>query len=123
MMQIDNKFEIGQEVYVIGKVKPKNTCPACNGEGHKIIDGNKFACAKCWGDGWIRGKKKIYQVFEGIKTITAIKTHTNNTVSEIKYNLRKEDGVGCIEVVEKYLFVDKQDALSTCKLLNKNTED
>ena len=47
MFNINNKFEIGQEVYLIRKVKIKNPCPACNGEGNKIIDGNKFYCSKC----------------------------------------------------------------------------
>ena len=49
MLNIENKFNIGDEVYVIQKVKIKNPCSACNGAGHKIIDGNKFYCSKCNG--------------------------------------------------------------------------
>ncbi len=122
MLNIDNKFEIGQEVYVIQKVKPKNICSACNGESYKIIDDNRFACTKCWGDGWIRGKKKIYKVLEGIKTITAIKLYSNDTLSEIKYNLRDEDNSGSFESVEKYLFATKEEAEVCCKELNEELE-
>lgn len=30
MLNIDNQFEIGQEVYVIRKERTKEKCPACN---------------------------------------------------------------------------------------------
>ena len=33
MLNIDNKFEIGQEVYVIRKERTKEKCFACNGDG------------------------------------------------------------------------------------------
>lgn len=112
MMQIDNKFDIGQEVYFIGKVKPKNICPACNGKRHVVIDGSKFYCKKCDGDGWIWSRNKIYQV-EGKRVITMVKTYTNDTTTEVKYNLGNLK-----DVVEKYLFIDGEEAIAECDKLN-----
>ena len=62
MLQIDNKFDIGQELYVIQKCRVKNECPACKGEGQIIVDGNRFSCVTCYGTGRLHGQKKTYQV-------------------------------------------------------------
>lgn len=119
MLQIDNKFEIGQEVYVIQKVRVKKPCSACNGEGHKIIDGNKYYCSRCDGEGFLRYEtKKEYQVV-GLKEVTLIKTLTHpqgqnsEPRTEIKYN------VGNIkEVPEHHLFVNGEEAIAECDKLN-----
>lgn len=123
MMQIDNKFEIGQVVYVIRKVKVENPCPACNGEGHKIIGGHKFYCSKCGGVGFLKSKKKEYQVIGVmeitlIKTITRIEGENSEPCTIIRYN------VGNLkEVPEHYLFVDGEEAIKYCAELNKRMED
>lgn len=124
MLNIDNKFEIGQEVYVIQKVRVKKPCSACNGEGHKIIDGNKYYCSRCDGKGFLRYEtKKEYQVV-GLKEVTLIKTLTHpqgqnpEPRTEIKYN------VGNIkEVPEHHLFVNGEEAIAACKELNEGMED
>ena len=38
MLNIDNKFEIGQEVYIVQKAREDFICPACNGDGYIIVD-------------------------------------------------------------------------------------
>lgn len=43
-INVETKFNIGQEVYIIQKARSKEPCAACNGEGHIIIDGNRFSC-------------------------------------------------------------------------------
>ena len=119
MLYVDNKFEIGQEVYVIQKVRTKTPCSACNGEGHKIIDGNKFYCSKCNGEGYLKCEtKKDYQVI-GLKQITLIKslTFSSDKVvprTEIKYNL---DNIK--EVPEHHLFVSCDEAITVCGDLNR----
>ena len=37
MVTIDNKFDIGQEVYIVRKMREKTVCPACDGIGYKIF--------------------------------------------------------------------------------------
>lgn len=124
MLNIDNKFEVGQEVYVIQKVRTKTPCSACNGEGHKIIDGNKFYCSKCNGEGYLRYEtKKEYQVI-GLKTVTLVKSITQLQGKElvpktvITYNVGNE----CMtlkEVPEHHLFTTKEEAEACCKELNE----
>lgn len=127
MMQIDNKFEIGQEVYVIRKVKVKRPCYACNGEGHKIIDGHRFYCSRCGGEGFLRYEtKKEYQVI-GLKTITLVKTITQPQGKElvpktvVTYNV-ENDGGNLKEVPEHHLFINGEEAIKYCELLNKGLE-
>ena len=124
MMQIDNKFEIGQEVYVIRKVKVENPCPACNGEKHKIIDGSKFYCSKCNGEGFLRYEtKKEYQVV-GLKEVTLIKTLTqlqgqeNKPETDVRYNLGNMK-----DVPEHLLYANGEEAIAACEKLNKELED
>lgn len=124
MMQVDNKFEIGQEVYVIWKVKVKRPCSACKGEGHKIIDGSKFYCSKCGGEGVLRYEtKKEYQVV-GLKEVTLIKTLTqlqgqeNKPETDVRYNLGNMN-----DVPEHLLFANGEEAIATCKKLNEEMEE
>lgn len=123
-MVIENKFNIGDEVYVIQKVKIKNPCSACNGDGYKIIDGNKFYCSKCYGERYLwHETKKEYQVI-GLKTVTLVKSITQLQAKEripqtvITYNVGNE----CMtikEVPEHHLFDTKEEAEARCKELNE----
>ena len=36
-INIETKFNIGQEVYIIQKARSKEPCAACNGEGHIMV--------------------------------------------------------------------------------------
>lgn len=128
MLQIDNKFDVGQEVYVIQKCRVKEICPACNGEGNKIIDGYKFNCTLCTGFGFLNPrKKKEYQVV-GLNTITLVKTITQLQGKElvpqtvITYNVKSEEGT-LREVPEHHLFTDGEEAIKYCALLNKEMEE
>lgn len=128
MMQINNKFDIGQEVYVIRKVKINVPCSACNGEGHKIIDGSKFYCSKCSGEGFLRYEtKKEYQVI-GLKTIILVKSITQLQGKELVpkttviYNVETDNGT-LKEVPEHHLFTNGEEAIKYCELLNKELED
>ena len=124
MLNIDNKFEIGQEVYVIRKKRIAKLCSACNGAGYKIIDGNKFYCSKCDGERYSGYEtKKEYQVI-GLKTVTLVKSITQLQGKElvpktvITYNVGNE----CMtlkEVPEHHLFVSCDEAITVCGDLNR----
>lgn len=92
-INVETKFNIGQEVYIIQKARSKEPCVACNGEGHIIVGGNRFSCDKCFGTGRLHGKRKIYQL-AGKDTITNIKVynyllntggHHNEPKTVVKY--------------------------------------
>lgn len=120
MLNIDNKFEIGQEVYVIRKERVKEQCPACNGEGHIVIDGNRFSCEKCYGRGYLRNTVNIAYQIIGKYVVTLVKSITQLQGKEllpktvITYNVGNE----CMtlkEVPEHYLFTTKEEAEARCK--------
>ena len=102
MLNIENKFEIGQEVYVIRKERVKERCPACNGDGHIIVNENRFSCESCYGTGLLHGKKRIYQVV-GKDVIDRIKT----------YSYRLHNGTDEIKTVVKYAFKNGDDYTDT----------
>ena len=118
MLNIENKFDIGQEVYVIWKVKVKVPCSVCKGDGHKIIDGHKYYCSLCCGEGFFSYRtNKEYQVI-GLKTVTLVKTITQTQGTIVTYNVESEDGK-LKEVPEHHLFTDGEEAIKYCELLNK----
>lgn len=128
MLNIDNKFGIGQKVYAIRKVRTKTPCSACNGEGHKIIDGHKFYCSRCNGEGYLRYEtKKEYQVI-GLKTVTLVKSITQLQRKEqipqtvITYNVGNE-GIILKEVPEHHLFVSYDEAITVCGELNRKMNE
>lgn len=124
MLNIDNKFEIGQEVYVIRKERTKEKCPACNGEGHIVIDGNRFSCEKCYGNGRLHGQKRKYQVV-GKDVIDKIKTYsyrihkgTDEIKTVIKYAFKNGD-----DYTDAKLFLTLEKAEARCKELNQGESD
>lgn len=128
MLNIDNKFEIGQEVYVIRKERVKEQCPACNGDGHIVIDDNRFSCEKCYGRGYLRNTVNIAYQIIGKYVVTLVKSITQLQGKElvpktvITYNVGNE----CMtlkEVPEHHLFVSCDEAITVCGELNKELED
>ena len=115
MLSINNKFEIGQDVYVVHKCRTKEICPSCKGEGNKIIDGNIFTCQKCYGSGQLMGIKN-YQVI-GKDTIKRIKIYLEECGGEIKSVVKYafEDGN---DYTDAKLFITEEEAKARCKELN-----
>lgn len=121
-IDVNTKFDVGQEVYIIQKARSKESCAACNGEWHIIIDGNKFSCDKCFGTGRLHGKRKIYQL-AGKDTITNIKVynyllnaggHHNESKTVVKYGFADRN-----DYTDQKLFSTQEEAQARCKELNK----
>lgn len=123
-INIETKFNIGQEVYIIQKARSKEPCAACNGEGHIIVDGNRFSCTSCFGTGRLYGKRKIYQLL-GKDTITSIKVlnyllnadgHHNELKTVVKYAFKNGT-----DFTDQKLFATQEEAEARCRELNKET--
>ena len=119
MLNIDNKFEIGQEVYIVQKSRKKECCPACKGNGHIIVEDNRFSCTLCYGTGNLHAQKKTYQVI-GKDIIDRIKTFTNRVhegskeiTTVVKYTFK--DGS---EYTDARLFLTEKEANNECDRLN-----
>lgn len=125
-INVETKFNIGQEVYIIQKARSKEPCAACNGEGHIIVGGNRFSCNKCFGTGRLHGKRKIYQL-AGKDTITNIKVynyllntggHHNEPKTVVKYGFADRS-----DYTEQKLFATQEEAETRCNELNKEAQD
>lgn len=51
MLEVNNKFEIGEEVYTGIRVPVKYKCPICDGEGKFLHNGYEVRCNNCCGSG------------------------------------------------------------------------
>ena len=124
MLNIDNQFEIGQEVYVIRKERTKEICPACNNQGHLVIDGNRFSCEKCNGRGYLRNTANIeYQVLGQyvvtlVKSITQLQDKKLLPKTVVTYNVGNEY-MTLKEIPEHHLFVSCDEAITVCGDLNR----
>lgn len=125
-INVETKFNIGQEVYIIQKARSKEPCAACNGEGHIIIDGNRFSCDKCFGTGRLHGKRKIHQL-AGKDIITNIKVynyllntggHHNESKTVVKYGFADRS-----DYTEQKLFATQEEAETRCNELNKEAQN
>ena len=78
MLNINNKYEIGQEVYLL----EKKNCPVCNGKGSFYHNGYHIECPKCKSN-----KEGLFIVADGTYKITGIRTNTHDGVNFcIRYN-------------------------------------
>ena len=120
-INVETKVNIDQEVYIIQKARLKEPCAVCNGEGHIIVDGNRFSCTSCFGTGRLYGKRKIYQLL-GKDTITSIKVfnyllnadgHHNELKTVVKYAFKNGT-----DFTDQKLFATQEEAEARCRELN-----
>ena len=56
-IDVETKFEVGQEVFLIKKdrkvIENKEKCKICNGEGHIVFKGYTMSCPECEGSKYI----------------------------------------------------------------------
>lgn len=108
MLNIKNKFEIGQEVYLIEKKR----CPVCNGKGSFYHNGYYIECPKCK-----TNNVGQYIVTEGTYKITGIRVYTHDGLNfGIRYNLNNLNGKK--KRPENRIFATKEEAEECCKALN-----
>lgn len=104
MLNINNKFEIGQEVYLI----EKKQCPVYNGKGSFYHNGYYIECPKCKAN-----SNGQYIVAEGTYKITGIRTNTHDGIDfSIRYNASGK------KRPENRIFATKEEAEECCKALN-----
>lgn len=107
MLNIENKFDVGQEVYLI----EKKHCPVCNGNGSFYHNGYYIECPKC-------NKEEMYVVAEGTYKITGIRTNTHDGENfSIRYNAGGKKRQEC------RIFATKEEAEAVCKQLNEEESD
>ena len=113
MIIFDNKFNIGEEVYLITQVPIKYECPICEGEGKIVHNGYEMGCPKCQGHGKLcDDKSRVWEVMNGTFTINSIKANCNGESVTMRYK------VSGYNRAEYNLFKSVEDAEKRCKELN-----
>lgn len=113
-INVETKYDVGQEVYRIGKVRKEEICSACNGEGYIKINNNVFSCNTCSTTGKICGEREQYQIVgkDTIKNISVVNYLYNGT--RVRYGF----DMG-ITFTENRLFETQEAAEEKCKELNR----
>lgn len=121
-MDINTKFNVGDVVYEIAFTAKEieEKCLACNGEKTILLpNGKKYGCPACYGDGKkvVRTEKKWY-ILDGdeyySRPIGEIRVEVKGKDVEINY-LRKKTGS---LIKEERCFKTKEEAQAECDRLN-----
>lgn len=89
MFTVDNKFELNQQVFVIGKehrtIEKKETCDICLGEGKILYKGYSMSCPKC------RGKREMILESNQID-VYSVDSHPH-TITSFRYSVTRQGNV------------------------------
>lgn len=116
MIEINNKFEIGEEVYTGVRVPVKYKCPICEGQGKFMHNGYEVRCSNCCGSGKLHNSHQF--LLEPVKVrIRRIIASIWNDATTVKYK------VDCSEAnvrnrSESALFRSFEEAEQYCKECN-----
>lgn len=116
MIEVNNKFKIGEEVYTGVRVPVKYKCPICEGEGKFLHNGYEVRCNNCCGSGKLHNAHQF--LLEPVKVeIRRINAYIWNDVVTVKYK------VNCAEAnvnnrSEITLFKTLEEAEQYCKECN-----
>lgn len=125
MITVDNKFEIGQEVFVVIKEKrminTKQTCGMCLGEGKIMYRGYKSICPMCNGLKELNlesKKRNIYTVDPIPHVIVSFRYSVTKEGNFLRYRLGNAS-YNNKNVTENKIFATLEEAEARCKELNK----
>lgn len=118
MIEVNNKFEIGEEVYTGIRVPVKYKCPICEGDGKFLYNGYEVSCSNCCGSGKLHNSHQF--LLEPVKVeIRRIIASIWDNVVTIRYKVNcTEANVGSRS--ETTLFKTFEGAEECCKACNKN---
>lgn len=118
MLKVDNKFDVGQEVYVISEtvktVQHTEKCDTCEGMGIIIYKGKKLQCPLCYNGKITTGTERIFAYSIGDHgKITSIRIrYTNKDSQSIRYKINGKS------VPENMIALTGSDAIALCEELN-----
>lgn len=120
---LNNKYNVGESVFVIGQKPLTVKCDLCSGEKSIISDSKKIRCPQCRGTGNIDHHKYMTWVVLGEAKIKSIKYKKYiNGVDAIRYNLYM-DKRGRLRRNEKNIFNTIEEAQIACDILNKVVQE
>lgn len=125
MISVDNKFEIGQEVYVITKERKtiwnKKTCDMCLGVGRIVHRGYEANCPMCYGHKDITLNSTtidVYVVDPKPHKITSIRYSVAKEGTFLRYRVNGCSSYSNKNIPEESLFATKEEAIAACEKWN-----
>lgn len=95
-MELNNKFEIGEDVYFLSKENIKETCDVCLGRRTVILKldsgEREMECFKCYGVGYSISHHKRYVIDEEVYKVSSIKANISKDKITLKYCLTSSSG-------------------------------
>lgn len=124
MHTIDNKFKIGQEVYLITERKErlenKCTCDVCLGLGTLTCKGYEIRCPKCNGNKEIILDSKVVKVYVVEDMPYRIVSYRYTVYKDggfLRYKIKQGYGKEK-SVTEEEIFGNREEAVKVCDDLN-----
>ena len=111
-MVVNNKFNVGDEVYTIVQKNIEMECPLCHGNGNINYNGYEIRCPECKGEKIIKTKYKVWEVLEDVLIIKRIKMSIGCEDQSFKYQLNGSYHTN--RKSEKHLFKTKEEAEKMC---------
>ena len=119
-MEVNNKYNLGDELYTVVRKPIKYGCPVCDGSGVFMHNGYNVKCPHCYGIGKLQDNKTLWCVADEKVVVrriivsiwkdqTTCKYKVNYSGSDCNINNRGEDN----------LYWNKEDAEAWC-LKNNN---
>ncbi|WP_368273634.1 hypothetical protein [Enterocloster bolteae] len=113
MIEVNNKFEIGEEVYTGVRVPVKYKCPICDGKGKFMHNGYEVRCSNCQGSRELHNSHQFLLEPVKVRVRRIIASIWNDEVT-VKYK------VNCSEAnvrnrSESTLFRSLEEAEQYCK--------
>ena len=118
MYTINNKFDIGEECYTVGREFIECECPVCKGLGKIIYNDYEIKCKQCDSSGKIKTNQTI---------LTTCKVKVRRIVASIwKNQITIKYKVDCVDDIyknirnrsEESLFKTLEEAKDYCKSVN-----
>lgn len=119
MIEIHNKYNIGDEVYSYYRENYKVSCPFCNGTGEMQSERVHFKCIGCHGSGLISSPTTYVKPCK--VNIRRIKASIGKDLSQsIRYTVDcLTPGVACKNRTQENLFETEEQAQNYCNQINE----
>ena len=115
-MEVNNKYNCGDELYTVVRKPIKYDCPVCDGSGIFQHNGYDVKCPHCCGSGKVHDGKTLWCVADEKVKIRRIIASIWEDQITCKYKVNYS-GTDCNinNRSENNLFVNKEDAENWCK--------
>lgn len=120
MLNIDNRFEIGQEVFLITernvRIEDKRTCDVCLGVGTVTYKGYEMNCPKCHGRREVVLDSKptiIHSVEDKPYRIVSYRYTVCKDGEFLRYKIKQDYGKEK-SVTEEEIFTNREEAVKVC---------